>query len=79
MVLAQEVEDFFGLGSLGKRGVAAQIAKHDDDLTAMAFEDFLVALRDNQFGKLRREKPLQPPDPPQLLDLFRDPRFETTV
>src|SRR5262249_23903024 len=45
MVLAQDVEHFLGLGGLGKRGVAAQIAKHDDDLAAMAFQDFLVALR----------------------------------
>jgi hypothetical protein len=29
----------------------------------MAFEDFLVALSDDQFGKLRREKTLQSPDP----------------
>jgi hypothetical protein len=43
----------------------------------MAFEDFLVALRDDELGKLRCEKPLQPPDPPQLLDLFRDACFET--
>src|SRR6202008_2404834 len=54
-------------------------AKHDDDFAAMAFEDFFVPLRDDQLGKLRREKPLQPPDPSQLLDLFGDPRFETTV
>ena len=39
----------------------------------MAFEDLLVALRDDQFGKLRREEPLQPPDAPQLLDLLGDP------
>src|SRR5215472_16611836 len=49
------------------KAVAAQIAEHDDDLAAMAFEDFLVALRDDQFGQLWHEKPLQPPDPPQLL------------
>jgi hypothetical protein len=45
----------------------------------MALEDFLVALRDDQFGKLRSEEPLQPPDTPQFIDLFGDPRFETTV
>ena len=45
----------------------------------MAFEDLFVALRDNQFGQLRREKPLQSPDAPQFLDLFGDPRFETAV
>ena len=79
MVFAQEVEHLLGLGGLGEGGVAAQIAEHDDDLAAMAFEDFLVALRDDQLGKLRREKPLQPPDPAQLLDLLGDPRFEPAV
>ena len=45
----------------------------------MAFEDLFVALRDDQFGKLRRQKPFQPPDAPQFIDLLRDPRFETAV
>ena len=45
----------------------------------MAFEDFLVALRDNQFGELRCEKPLQSPDTAQLIDLLGDARFKTTV
>jgi hypothetical protein len=79
MVLAQEVEHLLGLGGLGKGGVAAQITEHDDDLAAMTFENFLVALRDDQLRQLRREEPLQSPDPPQLLDLFGDPRFETAV
>src|SRR6516165_344791 len=47
MVFAQKIEHFFGLGGLGEGGVAAQIAKYDDDLAAMAFEDFFVALRDD--------------------------------
>ena len=54
MIFAQEIEDFFGFGGLGESGVAAQIAEHDDDVTAVAFEDLLVALRDDEFGKLRR-------------------------
>jgi len=33
MVLAQEIEDLFGLGGLGESGVATQIAKYDDDVT----------------------------------------------
>src|SRR5215472_3751846 len=79
VVLAQETEDFLGLGGLGKGGVAAQIAEHDDDLTAMAFEDLFVALRDDQFGQLRRQKPLQPSDAPQLLDLLGNPRLQPAV
>ena len=45
----------------------------------MAFENLFVALRDDQFGKLRGEKALQPSDPPQFLHLFGDPHFETAV
>ncbi len=64
MIFAQEFEDLLGLGRLGKGGVAAQIAEHDDDLAAMAFEDLLVALRDDQLRQLRCEEPLQSPNPP---------------
>ena len=79
MVLSQEIENLFGLGGLGEGGVAAQIAEHDDDLAAMAFEDFLVALRDDQLRQLRRQKPFQPSDPAQFLDLFGDLRFEVAI
>jgi len=58
MVFAKEIEHLLGLGGLGKGRVSAQIAEHNDDLAAMAFQDPLVALRDDQFGKLRREEPL---------------------
>jgi hypothetical protein len=44
MVFAQEIEDFLGLGGFGEGGVAAEIAKCDDDLAPMAFEDLLIAL-----------------------------------
>jgi hypothetical protein len=79
MILAQEVEDFLGLGGLGEGGVAAQIAEHDDDLSAMAFQEFFIALGDDQFGELRCEKPLQPSDPAQLFNLLRDPRLKSAV
>ena len=45
----------------------------------MAFEDLLVALRDDQLSKLRCQKPLQSPDAPQFLDLRGDARFEAAV
>src|SRR3954464_10280546 len=67
MVLTQELRHLLRLSGFGKAGVTAQVAEHDDDLAAMAFEDLLVALRDDHFGELRREKSLQPPDPAQLL------------
>jgi hypothetical protein len=79
MVFAQEVEHLLGLGSLGEGGVAAQIAEHDDNLTAMTFEDFLVALGDDHLGELWREKALQPPNPAQLIDLLGDAGFEASV
>src|SRR5262249_26261075 len=58
VILTQEFEDFFRLRGLGEGGVAAQVTEHDDDVAAMAFENFLVALRDDQFGELRCEKAL---------------------
>ena len=45
----------------------------------MALQDFLVALRDDEFGKLRREKPLQPSDSPQFVNLGGDSRLEIAV
>jgi hypothetical protein len=47
VVFAKEGEVFLGFGGLGKGGVAAQISEHDDNLAAVAFEDLLVALRDD--------------------------------
>jgi hypothetical protein len=69
VVFAKEFEDFLWLGGLGEGGIATQVTKHDDDLAAMAFQDLLVTLRDDQLGQLRREEALQTPDPAQLLDL----------
>jgi hypothetical protein len=53
VIFAQEIRHFLGLGRLGKGGITAQIAEHDDDLAAMAFDDLFVALRDDQFGEFR--------------------------
>jgi hypothetical protein len=50
----REIQHFLGLSRLGEGGVAAQIAEHGDDLAAMAFEDLLVARRDDQLRQLRR-------------------------
>ena len=56
VVVAQQRHHLFRLGALGKGSEAAQVAEHDDDLAAMAFEDLLVVLRDDEFSRLRREK-----------------------
>jgi hypothetical protein len=63
----------------GEGGVAAQIAKHDDDLASMAFEDLLVTVRDDEFGKLRREKALQSSDATQFVNLGGDTRLQIAV
>jgi hypothetical protein len=44
VILAQEIQHLLGLGGLGEGGIAAQIAEHDDDLSAVAFEDLLISL-----------------------------------
>jgi len=44
MIFAQKLENLFGLGGFGEGGVASQVTKYDDNLLAVAFEDFLVAL-----------------------------------
>ena len=75
----RKFELILGFGGFGKRGIVAQIAKHDDDFAAMAFEDLLVALRHDQLRQLRCEKPLQSSDAPQFLDLFGDAHFEAAV
>src|SRR5262249_11436250 len=79
VVLAQEIKNFLRLGSLGKCGEAAEVAEHDDDFAAMAFENFFIALRDYQLGQLRREKPLQSSDPSQFFDLLCDPCLKAAV
>src|SRR6516162_2413710 len=79
MVLSQEIEYLLRFGRLGEGGVTAQIAEYDDDFAAMAFEDLLVTLRDDELGQLRREEPLQPPDPAQFANLLGDPRFQAAI
>ena len=78
VILAQEIQNFLGLGGLGERGVATKIAEYDNDFTAMTLQNFFVALGDNHFGKLWREKSLRPSNPAQLLNLLRA-RLETAV
>src|SRR5262249_1337412 len=79
MIFTSKFENLLGVSGFGEGGVAAQSAEHDDDLAAMAFEDLLVALRDDQLSKLRREKALQPSDAAQFLNLLGDACFKPTV
>ena len=79
VVFAQEVAHLFRLAGLGKRGKPAQVAKHDDDVAAVGFEDALVALRDDQLGELLRQEALQVTGPLDLAELGLDPGFELLV
>ena len=79
VILAQQIEHLLRLGGLGEGGKPAQVAEHDDDVAAMGFEDVFVAARDDQFGELRREKPLQFSDPLQFPELRRDPVLQLPV
>jgi hypothetical protein len=45
----------------------------------MTFQDLFVPLRDDQFGQLRRQEPLKPPNAAQLVDLLGNPRLKATV
>src|SRR6516162_11409354 len=77
--LAQHGPNLLGLTGLGKGGVAAQIAEHDNDVAAMALENALVAGRDDHLGELRREKALKPSDLFKLAELGRDPVLQRPV
>src|SRR5262245_55304995 len=79
VILAQKIQHLLRLGGLGEGGVAAKIAEHDNDFTAMTLQNLFVALRDDPFGKLWSKEALQPPNPAQLLNLLCDPRFQVAV
>jgi hypothetical protein len=79
MVLAQQVEHLFRLGGFGEGGEAAQVAEHDDDVAAVAFEDVLLAARDDHLGQLRRQKPLEAPHALQFAELSGDARRQFAV
>jgi hypothetical protein len=79
VVVLEQRHDLLGLGALGKPGKAAQVAEHDNDLAAMAFEDPVVALRDDEVGELRREKAAQFAGPLDLGELGGDTRLQFAV
>ena len=79
VILAQDRHHVFRLGGLGKGGKAAHVAKQDDDVAPVAFEDRLAAGSNDRLRELRRQKPLQPADPLDLADLRRDACFERLV
>src|SRR5438093_9897696 len=69
VVFTEHAHDLLGLGNLGKRGEAAEIAEHGGDLPSMALEQALV-VRDD-LRDLGREEAAQALDPLELLDLLR--------
>ena len=58
---------------------AAQVAEEDSDLAAVTFEEGFVARRHDDVDDLRRQEPLQTPDPLQLLDLLADASLQDPV
>src|SRR6266404_887260 len=79
MILGQQGHDVLGLGGLGEGGEAAQVAEQRHDLAAVVRQDFLVTRRNDGLRELRREKPAQPTDALQLVDLLAYPRFQTLI
>src|ERR1700757_4011185 len=57
VVLAQEVEHLLRLGGLRECRVTAQVAKHDDDLTAMAFENRLALVGEESVSGVTADPP----------------------
>src|SRR6516162_4864462 len=60
VVVLQHGDDVLGLGALGERGEAAQVAEHDRYIAAVAFQERVVAGRHHELGDLRRQKALEP-------------------
>ena len=79
MIFGKHLHDVFGLGSLGERGEAAQIAEQRHDLPAVIAQDRFVASRDDSLGKLRRQKTAQPADPLEFGDLSVHLGFQLLV
>src|SRR5262249_35383141 len=79
VIFTQEVENLLGLGGFREGGVAAQVTEDGNDVTAVAFEDALLALRDDHLCQLWRKEALQSADAAELLDLLGDPRFQAPV
>jgi cytochrome c peroxidase len=77
--LAQQRHHLFRLGALGKGCEAAQVTEHNDDLAAMAFEDAVVTLGDDQLGELWREETAQFSAALDFGELRRDPRLQLLV
>ena len=79
VVLAQHRHHLLGLGGFGEGGEAAQVAEHDGDVAAVAFEQLLAARRQHQLGDLRREEALQPGHALDLAELLGDALLQVAV
>src|SRR5262249_16462932 len=60
VVLTQDRHDFLGLGALRERRKAAQVTENNRDVTAVAIEQMLVTVVENEFGDLWRKEALEP-------------------
>ena len=66
VILTQNAHDFFGLSRFCERGKAAQVAEDHRDVAAMAVEQLLFSVIENEFCNLRRKKALEPARPLDL-------------
>ena len=62
IIFLHQPHDFFRARTAGEAGETAQIAEDHDDFGTVAVEQSLLVAALDEFGDLRREKPLQPRD-----------------
>ncbi len=79
VIFAEHRHHVLRLGGFGKGGKAAHVAEQHDDIAPVMIEDRLAAGRDDGFHDLRRQKPLQPADPLDFVDLRCDPLLQGPV
>src|SRR5579863_8634169 len=79
VVVAQECHHVFRVRTFGEAGEAAQVAEERGNLSAVAFELFLCAGRDDQIGDLRRKEASQSAHALDFAYLIGDALFELLV
>ena len=77
--LVQHAHQLLRLDSVDEARPPAEIGEEHRDLAAVALENRLVARGDDRVGELRREEPLQPPQPAELRHLFLHALLERAV
>ncbi len=79
VILAQHAHHFFRLRHFGEGREAAQIAEHHRHLAAVALQQRLVVLGNDDFRDLRRQEALEPRHALELRHLLRDAALQRRV